>query len=138
MSLDTTESFELLKAVIALAISDGRISGREKGLIKALAGKAGVGGASLDAMIGQASQDTSARQALFDRAMKNPEQAMQLMVAAANVDGHISEEERELLVEVSTILGVSARRFGEIFQTGLAVSKRVARDYNPFDRESPG
>ncbi|NOT00243.1 MAG: TerB family tellurite resistance protein [Phycisphaerales bacterium] len=127
MALNNTDSFELLKAVIALAASDGRISGREKGLAKALADRAGVGGASLDAMIERASGDPDSRVAMFDRAIKDGEQAMQLLVAAAMVDGHISEPEREMLVDVSAILNIPARRFGEIFQVGMAAAKRVPR-----------
>lgn len=126
--MDSTESLELLKAVIAMAASDGRVSGHEKAIIKALAQRAGVGGLSLAAMIEHASNDPSAREDLFARAVKEPERAMQLLVAAAQIDGNISEPERNLLVDISCTLGVSAERFGEIFQAGMATSKRVVRD----------
>ena len=52
---------------------------------------------------------------------------MQLLVAAAHIDGHISEKERSLLVDISFVLGVPADRFNSIFEAGLAASKKVKR-----------
>lgn len=136
MGLDSTDSYELLKAVIALAAADGNVTNTELAVIKALARKAGVEGTSLDAMIERAALDAAVKQELFDRAVKKPERAMELLVAAANIDGHVSEEERNLLVDISCTLGVPARRFSEIFQSGMAVSRRVTQDFNPLDRAS--
>ncbi len=127
MSVDSTDSLELLKAALTMAAVDGKISGHENALLKALAKRAGVGSASLDAMIKQAGENRTSCDDLFKRAVKDSERAMQLLVAAANIDGHISEEERNLLVDISFALGVSAERFNAIFQAGLATSKRIRR-----------
>ncbi len=124
---NTQESFELLKAALAMAVVDGKISGHEKSLLKALAQRAGVGAVSLAAMIEQAQENPASHDELFGRAVKDSERAMQLLVAAAHIDGHISEQERSLLVDISFVLGVSAERFNSIFQAGLAASKRVRR-----------
>ncbi len=131
MGVDAQDSFELLKAALAMAAADGRISGHEMGLLKALAKRAGVGSVSLEAMIRQARENPASHESLFHRAVKDPERAMQLLVGAANIDGQISEEERNLLVDISFVLGVSSDRFSEIFQAGLAASKRVHRGRNP-------
>jgi len=133
MGIDSSDSLELLKAVIALAAADGSVTKTEQAVIKALAQKAGVAGASLDAMIERAAVDGAARQQLFEQAVRKPERAMELLVAAANIDGHVSEPERHLLVDISCTLGVPARRFKEIFQSGMAASDRVKRDFNPLD-----
>jgi len=133
MGLDSSDSLELLKAVIAMAAADGKVSPTELAVIKALARKAGVAGPSLDEMIERATVDAAVRQDFFEKAVRMPERAMKLLVAAANIDGHISEQERNLLVDISSTLGVRARRFQEIFQSGMAASDRVMRDFNPLD-----
>jgi tellurite resistance protein len=135
MTLDASDSYELLTAVIALAAADGNVTNSELAVIKALARKAAVEGPELDAMIESAAIDAAARQELLNRAVKQPERAMSLLIAAANIDGNVSEEERNLLVDISCTLGVPARRFGEIFQSSMAVSSRITRNFNPVDRE---
>jgi tellurite resistance protein len=124
MTFNNIDGPELLKAVLVMACVDGRISGREKGLIRALAARAGVGDASLSAMINQVQNDPDAKDRVFKRAVADPEKAMQLLVATANLDGRITEEEREMLVDVSFLLGVSAQKFNAIFQAGMAASKK--------------
>ncbi len=124
MSIESGDNLELLKAVLTMAAVDGRITGRERGLIRALAGRAGVGKASISAMIEIAQDDESARERLFQRAVADPERAMQLLVATANLDGKITDEERSLLVDISFALGVSSERFNEIFKAGIAASKK--------------
>ena len=123
----TQDSFELLKAALAMAAVDGKISGSERALIKALAQRAGVGSVSLDAMIEQAKESPAKHDELFGRVIKDSERAMQLLVAAAHIDGHISAKERNLLVDISFVLGISAERFNGIFEAGLAASKKVQR-----------
>ncbi len=127
MSANPQESLELLRAALAMAAADGRISGHEKALLKALAQRAGVGALSLDAMVADAVNNPASHDTLFQRAIDDPERAMQLLVAVAQIDGKISEEERNLLVDISFVLGVSAERFNEIFQAGLASVKRVRK-----------
>ena len=125
MSMELGESFELLKAALALAAVDGRISGHERAVIKALAARAGVGQASLDAMVEQAKAGHADHDKLFGRVLKEPERAMQLLVALAAIDGHLDEKERSLLVDISTVFNVPTDRLDDIFQAGLVASKRV-------------
>jgi len=131
MGLGSSDSLELLKAVIAVAAADGKVSPTELAVIKALARKAGVAGPSLDEMIEHATVDAAARRDLFEKAVRKPERAIKLPVAAANTDGHISEQERSLPVDVSSTLGVRARRFQEIFQSGMAASSLCPTKRNP-------
>lgn len=127
MTDDTIENLELLKAVLAIAAADGKVHGNEMAILKALAQRAGIGAVSLNAMIDQAKTNRAAYDRLFARAVSDPERAMRLLVAAANIDGNISEEEREILVDISTVLGVSTDRFASIFQSGMAASNKVRR-----------
>lgn len=125
MSVDSGESFELLKAALALAAVDGRISGHEKAVVKALAARAGVGQTSLDAMTERAKTDPLPHDEIFGRALKEPERAMRLQVAIAAIDGHIDEKERSLLVDISTVRKVPIGGLDHIFEAGLTASKRV-------------
>jgi len=127
MKLNETDSYELLKGVIAIAAADGSVTGREKAIIKELAERARVSRISTESMIDQARKASDAVDKLFTRALKNPKRAMQLLVAAANIDGTISDEENNLLADVSLKLGLSPEAFGEVFKAGVASSKRVDR-----------
>ncbi len=127
MEINETDSYELLKGVIAIAAADGSVTGREKAIIKALADKARVSRVSTESMIDRARKESDAVDALFNRALKNPNRAMQLLVAAADIDGDISAEERSLLASVSDKLGLSPDAFRELFKAGVASSKRVDR-----------
>jgi uncharacterized membrane protein YebE (DUF533 family) len=127
MSTGSRENLELLKAALAMAAVDGKVCAREKSLLKALAAKAGVGGVSLQAMIDRAMTEPADRAKLFQGVISQPEKAMQLLVAAASIDGAITEDERSLLVDISFVLGVSSDRFDDVFRDGLAAAKRVTK-----------
>ena len=113
------EQVELLQAVIVLAAADGMISSSERGMLTSLAGRVGVGQASLDAMIERALNDTSVRDELFHRTRSQAEKAMELLVAVARLDGEVTEEEREVLVHIMQVLNLPMERFAEIYQRGV-------------------
>ena len=92
------EQVDLLRAAIVLAVADGVIASSERGLLTALAGRIGVGQASLDALIDQAKNDQSFRDELFEYIVSDPDLTMELLVAAARLDGEVTLEEREMLV----------------------------------------
>ena len=113
------DQVELLQAVIALAAADGTISASERGVLTSLAVRAGVGKASLDAMVERALNDASVRDDLFRRTRSEAERALELLVAMARLDGEITEEERELLVHVTGALNIPTERFADIYRRGV-------------------
>lgn len=113
------EHVEMLRAVVVMALADGKITAGEKGLLKSLASRVGIGQASLDAVIDRAKNDPSARDDLFHRGIDNAETALELLVGAARLDGEISDEERELLVHLMDRLKVPTDRFSEIYRRGI-------------------
>jgi tellurite resistance protein len=109
----------MLRAVVVMALADGEISPGEKGLLKGLADRVGIGQASLDAVIDRARNEPSMRDDLFHRGVENAETALELLVGAARLDGEITDEERELLVHLMARLNVPTERFSEIYRRGI-------------------
>ena len=52
---------------------------------------------------------------------------MKLLVATARIDGEISEQERTLLVDISTKLGIDATEFGGLYREALAAADEIRR-----------
>lgn len=111
---------ELLQAVLAMAACDGEISRGEKGMIAALAERAGVGGVSLEAMTERALSDSAFREELFSHAHAQARRTMAVLVGAAHVDGQINDGEQKLLYELAGKLGLSAEEYREVHDETLA------------------
>ena len=116
------EQIELLKATLVLAAADGEIRHSERGLYERLARRIGVGRASIDAMIDQARDTHEALEEICGTAIADPQRAFKLLVAAARLDGEISEEEREVLVLMMPKLKLSPDKFTELYEEGLALA----------------
>jgi tellurite resistance protein len=117
----------LIRAVIAVAVADGRVRSSEKGVIEALANRVGVGRVSLSAMIDRAKRDPSFRDEVFRLATADPARALKILVSTARIDGEISTEERELLVALAQGLGVTGPRFEQVYQEGIQAADEVRR-----------
>ena len=110
---------ELLQAALVLAAADGKITRAERGVIESLAQRAGVGSISLQAMIDQAVRNPSAREELLRTVQENAERSLKLLVGTARIDGKITTEERELLVQYAASLGLEGDRFEQVYQAGI-------------------
>jgi len=117
MPLD--EDLELLNAVLALALADGKLTRGEQGIIQGLAGRIGVGQVSLDAMVERAKTDPDMYKELSIADSRKARLAMSLLVAQARVDGEISDEERGMLVKIAMRLGIDTGEFGQIYETAI-------------------
>ena len=98
------EELEILRAAMAVAGADGRITRSEMGVLKGLAARLGVGGASLDAMLEAAREDDSQADSILIRSKERARVALELLVAEARIDGEISAEEREVIVRIAASL----------------------------------
>jgi tellurite resistance protein len=116
------EDVELLKAAMSLAIADGQVTRGEWGIIERLAARAGVGRVSLDAMLARAESDPTAKDELFTSVRAKGPRALKLLVATARLDGEISPEERELLVEIAGRLDITGAQFDEVYSAGIAAA----------------
>jgi len=113
------EHVEILRAAVVLAVADGKITSSEQGLLRGLAGRVGIGNASLDALIERAQMDATLRDELFQRSMSDPNLTFELLAAAARLDGEISQEERELLIHMMDKLKIPTAQFSEIYRRGV-------------------
>ncbi len=113
------ENAELLRAAIAMAVADGKISRSEMGVVEGLAQRAGVGAVTIEAMFEAAANDETFADNLLlqpkDRAVK----AVELLVGLARIDGEISSEERELLVRIAASLDVVDNEFRQAYEAGI-------------------
>ena len=113
------ENAELLRAAIAMAVADGKISRSEMGVVEGLAQRAGVGAVTIEAMFEAAANDATFADNLVllpkDRAVK----AVELLVGLARIDGEISSEERELVVRIATSVDVVDNEFRNAYEAGI-------------------
>ncbi len=113
------ENAELLRAAIAMAVADGKISRSEMGVVEGLAQRAGIGAVTIEAMFEAAANDETFADNLLlqpkDRAVK----AVELLVGLARIDGEISSEERELLVRIAASLDVVDNEFRQAYEAGI-------------------
>ncbi len=113
------ENAELLRAAIAMAVADGKVSRSEMGVVEGLAQRAGVGAVTIEAMFEAAANDETFADNLVlqpkDRAVK----AVELLVGLARIDGEISSEERELIVRIATSVDVVDDEFRDAYEAGI-------------------
>ncbi|MCP4245726.1 MAG: hypothetical protein GY778_01635 [bacterium] len=118
---------EVLQAVLAVAGADSEFARSEKGVYEGLARRIGADATTVWTMMNNVRTDPSLRDRLFKTQVRDPRQAMKLLVATARIDGDISEKERELLVDISTKLGIEAADFGVIYREALAAADDIRR-----------
>ncbi len=113
------ENVELLRAAIAMAVADGKVSRSEMGVVEGLAQRAGVGAVTIEAMFDAAANDETFADNLLlqskDRAIK----AVELLVGLARIDGKVSSEERELIVRIAGSLNVVGDEFRDAYEAGI-------------------
>lgn len=114
------EQAEMLRAAIVLAVADGVISASERGLLASLAKRVGISQETLERMIARALADSGAREECFRTASSDPELALELLVAAARIDGHLHEREKQALVQMAERLDVPISAFDEVYARGVA------------------
>ena len=114
------DDLQVLQAVLALAAADGDFARSEKGVYEQLARRIGADSMTVWSMMNKARTDQSLREELFTKRVRDPKAALKLLVATARIDGQISKEERELLVDISGKLGIGIDDFSRIYEAGIA------------------
>jgi uncharacterized membrane protein YebE (DUF533 family) len=120
-----TEQFEILKAVVAVAAADGTITRAERGLVTALAARIGIGRRSLEVLVERARQHQRMHEELGRYDVEAKSKAMELLVGAAAIDGHVADEERRQLAVVAAKLGIAPASFDAVWSRGLATAARL-------------
>lgn len=121
------EDLELLKAILAVAVADGHLHRAEKGVLAGLAKRVGVGPVTFDAMLEAARTDKSFVADIDVRSTPNARRGLKLLVGTARIDGHISEEERSLIVDIALKLGITGEEFEKVYLEGIAQADTIRR-----------
>jgi tellurite resistance protein len=123
------EDLEVLKAAMSVAVADGRISRSEMGVLKGLAARLGVGGASLEAMLDVARGDDFQADNILIRSKERARAALELLVAEARIDGDISFEERDVIVRIAASLNIVGDEFQSVYESGIARADRIRNSH---------
>lgn len=121
------EDLELLKAIMAVAVADGELLRAEMGVVRGLAGRIGVGTVSFEAMLDTARHDKSFADNILIQSKAKARTALELLVGVARIDGLISDEERAVIVQVATTLGITGDEFEQIYLAGIARADGLRR-----------
>ena len=113
------ENAELLRAAIAMAVADGKVSRSEMGVVEGLAQRAGVGAVTIEAMFDAASRDETFGDNLLIRSKDRAVKAVELLVGLARIDGEVSSEERALIVRIATSVDVVDDEFRRAYEAGI-------------------
>lgn len=120
---------EMLRAACCIAGADGETSDRERKALQRLADQAGVGDASLAAMIECAESDEQFYEAQFRVVSARPQEALELLFKVAIVDGRLRKSEAVMLKRLSRRLGVAAAQFDEWLKQAIdQARKRSAKN----------
>ncbi len=115
------EQVEILRAACCIAGLD-KVNDVEHSVLQRIATHAGVGGASLDAMIHRAENDPNYRNELLSLATSDVDQTFKVLLSIAMADGKLSDQEQDLLFNFAEKLNISRARFDELM---LVARKRL-------------
>ena len=123
--MNQMEQLELLRAAIAVAVADGDLRRSEKGVLRGLADRIGVGGATFDAMVEAAEQDPNFIDGLMLKSSESAGRSIELLVAQARIDGEISQHEREVIARIAADMKISDDEFQRAYEAGIKRADRI-------------
>jgi tellurite resistance protein len=125
--MNAMEDIELLKAALAVAVADRELRGSEFGLIEALAKRAGVEPPELSRMMVDAAGDETFADNIVVQSRAKARSALEMIVGLARIDGHISEEERRVLVRIAGSMGIAGNEFEKAYLAGIQRADEIRR-----------
>lgn len=121
--MSVMKKVELLRAACCIAGLDKDIDPRERDLLEKLADYAGVGGASLAAMINRAVEDPNFYEEQFQAIKADPDQTIKAMFAVAVADEVLTRDERIVIYHLAQKLGMTSERYNQLLS---AAEKKTA------------
>ncbi len=119
---------ELLTAACCVAGLDGQVCEKELPILKQLAERAGVGKASLEAMMDRAVSDQSFYEQQLEIVTRTPDRTLKMLFLIAVSDEELGVPERVILHYFADKLEISQDRFNQIL---AAAEKEVSRATKP-------
>ena len=108
------DDVEILRAACCIAGLDEHVCEKERPALQRLAERAGVGEASLNAMIDRARTDHNFYEQQFDIVKTDPDSTMKKLLQVAAADNDISQAERIVLAHFAQQLGMTAQSFDQL------------------------
>jgi tellurite resistance protein len=105
---------DILRAACCVAGIDGDITEAENAVISKLAKEAGVGRASLEAMMDRGATDPNFHQDQFRVLKEDPQESMAALLEVAMADGQLSDSESEVLRALSRKLSITSEVFDQL------------------------
>ena len=118
------DKVEVLRAACCMAGLDGAIHEKELAIIQKLAAEAGVGAASLKAMMDRAKADPKYFEQQFRFLRGNPDESMKTILRVALADGALHQNERVVLDVFAKKLGLSDARYQQLIAAAEEVFAR--------------
>ena len=115
---------EVLRAACCIAMLDQQLDHKEFVVIKKIAAEAGVGDASLNAMLDRAKRDDNFYKKQFDVLKADADDAMKKLFGVAVADRELEANELEVLKHFASVLGMDDARFDQLLQA----AKKYAGD----------
>ena len=122
--MSVMKNVEILRAACCVAGLDESISDSERSMLERLAEHAGVGQTSLNAMIDRAVNDPDFYQEQFKTIRTDADSTMKALFCIAVADHVLTTEERVILHQFATRLGMDPKRFNQLL---AAATKHVER-----------
>ena len=119
------EQVDVLRAACCVAAADGEVTDAEANVIERIAKKAGVGGASREAMLEMALTSPKFLESQFRFLMRDSERAMKVLLLVAAADGVIAESEKLLATEFANRLEIDEERFRLLIRAAEQAADRA-------------
>lgn len=119
------ESVEILRAACCVAGLDHQVSQPEQAMLQKLADHAGVGAASLRAMVARAERDPNFYKEQFRVLKGNADATITALFCVACADGDLTTAERVILQHFADTLKMDQSRF----DTVLEAAERKVREH---------
>lgn len=114
--MNPMQEVEILRAACCVAGIDGEVTENELVMINKLAAKAGVGRASLEAMIERGKADPEFYKEQFRVLKDQPKKSMVAIFKVATADKSLSADEINILRKFAEKLGISSESFDAVVE----------------------
>lgn len=125
--MNQMDQLEILRAAMAVAVADGDLRRSEKGVLRGLADRVGVGAVTFDAMVEAAEQDPNFIDGIMLTSKESAPFCIELLVAQARIDGEISTQEREVIVRIAALLDVLGDEFQRVYEAGIRRADKIRK-----------
>lgn len=112
-AVSAMSDLEVLRAACCVAGADGKVDEHERRVIERLAEKAGVGKASLKAMIDMAETDPEFHKNQLGILRTDPGRAVRRLYLTAAINGQVTQQEESLLEHFGRRLGLTDQQLKE-------------------------